>query len=435
MQSGVASADAPIPRTRGIVVAGLSWVALVVIAHLWGTALARADPGIKLHAPPLFGHFDLRLGLKTVPAVMVALMVVVLGPLATRRLSWWGLVLVSTSSAVAWAVALAYMNGIDALTAPLERSTEYLSVVPQVSSVSDFVADYVDRLRSYPIHVKGHPPGAVVMLTWVERIGLGGSAWAAALVIAAGACSVPAALSGLRNLSSEERARRSAPFLVLAPAALWIATSMDALFAGVSAVAVALVVVALTRSGLRSDLPAAAGGLLGGCALLLTYGAAPLAVIVAAAALARRRVRPVAIAAAATVAVLAAAAAWGFSWPQGLQATENLYRDGVARDRPYAFFVVSNLAAFALVVGPAAAAGLTRLFSDRGRVLVLGALVALIAADLSGLSKGEVERIWLPFAPWVLLAAGALPERSTRAWLAVQALTSLGIAVFVRTPW
>ena len=435
MRSGVVSADAPIPRTRGIVVAGVSWVALVVIAHLWGTALVRADPSIKLHAPPLFGHFDSRLGLKTVPAVMVALMVVVLGPLATRRLSWWGLVLVSTSSAVAWAVALAYVNGIDALTAPLERSTEYLSVVPQVSSVSDFVADYVDRLRSYPIHVKGHPPGAVVVLTWLERIGLGGSTWAAALVIAAGACSVPAALSALRNLSSEERARRSAPFLVLAPAALWIATSMDALFAGVSAVAVALVVVALTRSGLRSDLPAAAGGLLGGCALLLTYGAAPLAVIVAAVAVARRRVRPVAIAAAATIAVLAAAAAWGFSWPQGLQATGNLYRAGVASDRPYAFFVVSNLAAFALVVGPAATAGLTRLFSDRGRVLVLGALVALIAADLSGLSKGEVERIWLPFAPWVLLAAGALPERSTRAWLAVQALIALGIAVFVRTPW
>jgi len=156
---------------------------------------------------------------------------------------------------------------------------------------------------------------------------------------------------------------------------------------------------------------------------------------VVAVALARRRVRPVVVAAMTTVAVLAAAAAWGFSWPQGLQATGNLYRAGVASDRPYAFFVVSNLAAFALVVGPAAVAGLTRLFSDRGRVLVLGALVALIAADLSGLSKGEVERIWLPFAPWVLLATGALPERSTRAWLAVQALIALGIAVFVRTPW
>jgi hypothetical protein len=431
----VAEPGARITRRRAILVSGLSWVALVATAHLWGTALVRIDPAIKLHAPPLFGHFDTRLGLEIVPAVIVALIVVALGPLASRRLSWRGLLMVSAFAAAAWAVALSYVNGIDALTAPLERSTEYLSVVPQVSSVSDFVAGYVDRLRSYPIHVKGHPPGPVVVLTWLERIGLGGSAWATVLVITAGALTVPAALSALCSISSEERARRSAPFLVLAPAALWIATSMDALFAGVSALAVALMVVALTRSGLRSDLPAAAGGLLGGCALLLTYGAAPLAVIVAAVAVARRRLRPVVIAAVATVAVLASAAASGFSWPHGLVATGDLYRNGVAGDRPYAFFVVSNLAAFGLAVGPAAAAGLTRLSSDRGRLLVLGALTAVIAADLSGLSKGEVERIWLPFVPWVLLAAGGLSERSTRPWLAAQALLALGIAVFVRTPW
>ena len=281
--------------------------------------------------------------------------------------------MVSTLAAAGWAVALAYVNGFEALTAPLERSTEYLSVVPQVSSVSDFVADFSDRLRSYPIHVKGHPPGAVVVLTWLDRIGLGGSAWATALVIAAGALTVPAALIALCSISSEERARRSAPFLALAPAALWIATSMDALFAGASAGVVALVVVAVTCSGTRSDMLAAVGGLLGGCALLLTYGAAPLALIATVVALARRRLRPVVVAAVATVAVLAAAAAWGFSWPHGLGATGDLYRDGVAGDRPYAFFVLSNLAAFGLAVGPAAAAGLTRLSSDRGRLLVLGA--------------------------------------------------------------
>ncbi|MDQ3661727.1 MAG: hypothetical protein M3454_11845 [Actinomycetota bacterium] len=422
-------------RARGFVVAGLFWAALVATTHLWGTALVTEDSGIKLHAPPLFGHFDPRFGLKIVPAAVVALIVVGFGPLLTKRLPWRGLLLVCASTAAVWAVALAYVNGIDALSAPLERSTEYLSVVPQVSSVGAFVAGYIAELPGYPIHVKGHPPGAIVLLTWLERIGLGGSAWAAALVIAAGASTVPAVLIALRTISSEERARRSALFLVLAPAALWIATSMDALFAGVSAGAVALVVVALTRSGTSGDVWAAAGGLLGGCALLLSYGAAPLVAIPAAVGLARRRLRPLVIAAVAAGVLLVASAAWGFSWPQGLLATENLYRAGVASDRPYAFFVVANLAAFGLAVGPATAAGLTRVFSDRGRLLVLGALTAVIAADLSGLSKGEVERIWLPFAPWMLLAAGELPESSTRAWLALQALIALGIAVFVRTPW
>ena len=43
-------------------------------------------------------------------------------------------------------------------------------------------------------------------------------------------------------------------------------------------------------------------------------------------------------------------------------------------------------------------------------LLVGGGLAAVAIADLSGMSKGEVERIWLPFLPWVLLAAAALPQ-------------------------
>ena len=36
-----------------------------------------------------------------------------------------------------------------------------------------------------------------------------------------------------------------------------------------------------------------------------------------------------------------------------------------------------------------------------------GALTAIVIADVSGLSKAEVERIWLPFLPWLVVAAGA----------------------------
>ena len=40
---------------------------------------------------------------------------------------------------------------------------------------------------------------------------------------------------------------------------------------------------------------------------------------------------------------------------------------------------------------------------DRGAwLLVGGALAALALADVTGLSKGEVERIWLPFMPWIV---------------------------------
>ncbi|CAM5268894.1 hypothetical protein STENM223S_01006 [Streptomyces tendae] len=41
--------------------------------------------------------------------------------------------------------------------------------------------------------------------------------------------------------------------------------------------------------------------------------------------------------------------------------------------------------------------------------LVAAALLALLAADLSGMSKAETERIWLPFALWILPSCAFLP--------------------------
>jgi len=59
--------------------------------------------------------------------------------------------------------------------------------------------------------------------------------------------------------------------------------------------------------------------------------------------------------------------------------------------------------------------------------------VSLAAADLSGLSRGETERIWLIFVPWIGLAAAALARR--RAWLAAQLALALALQAGVRSPW
>jgi hypothetical protein len=66
-------------------------------------------------------------------------------------------------------------------------------------------------------------------------------------------------------------------------------------------------------------------------------------------------------------------------------------------------------------------------------VLVWAALGALLAADLSGMSKAETERIWLPFVMW-LLAAGAL-VREVRVWLAAQAVVALLLNHLLLTGW
>jgi hypothetical protein len=155
----------------------------------------------------------------------------------------------------------------------------------------------------------------------------------------------------------------------------------------------------------------------------------------------RRRLRPLVVAAIVAAAVGTAFLAAGFSWLDGVHATRARYFAGIGGERPYAAFFVANLACLALVLGPAIAVALARLRDRRVWLLVGAALVAIALADLSGMSKGEVERIWLPFVPWVLLAGGAMV--ATRAgrvaaaprWLAVQAATALTLQTLVHTPW
>ncbi|MDT0420843.1 hypothetical protein [Streptomyces evansiae] len=65
--------------------------------------------------------------------------------------------------------------------------------------------------------------------------------------------------------------------------------------------------------------------------------------------------------------------------------------------------------------------------------LVCAALVALLAADLSGMSKAETERIWLPFTVWLPPAAALLP--GPRLWLTAQAVLALLLNHLLLTSW
>jgi methylthioxylose transferase len=69
------------------------------------------------------------------------------------------------------------------------------------------------------------------------------------------------------------------------------------------------------------------------------------------------------------------------------------------------------------------------------RLLPLAALAAILVADASGLSKAEVERIWLPFAVWLVAGAALIPPRRRRRWLAVAAATALLVNHLLLTTW
>ena len=401
--------------------------AAVVLAHIADTS------EWKLPAAPFFGQWDLRVGWRVMFPTGLGVAVVIWGPRLAARLSWPWLLMTTSAASVAWAVALAIVDGGGALAAPLTNDHDYLAVVPQIHSAGTFLDTFVDRLPAFPTHVQGHPPGMPLLFWAGDRVGLAGPGWAAGIVLGGWALVAPAMLVMVDDLAGRQPARRVAPFLVVLPAAVWAATSADALFAGVVATATALVVLASGRRGAAAALLAIGGGVLGGGALLLTYGAAPLALVAAAVAAVRRRVDVVLLAGAGACAVLGAAAGAGFWWPDGLVATRVQYERGVADLRPATYFLWANLVVFAVACGPAAVAGLAHV---RGRMgLMVGAgLGALLVADLSLLSKGEVERIWLLFVPFVAVAAVAL-HRHIRAWLAATAVTGLAMQVMLRSPW
>src|SRR5690606_25001679 len=146
--------------------------------------------------------------------------------------------------AVAWAVALAVGDGWDRLTEPLTNAHEYEPYAARVDDLGELLRTYVDRQPDLPVHLQSHPPGPVVVAWALDGVGLGGAGWFAALVIAGWGVAAGAALVAARALAGEPAARRVAPVLALLPAAIWAATSADALFAGVAGVAIALTALA-----------------------------------------------------------------------------------------------------------------------------------------------------------------------------------------------
>jgi hypothetical protein len=285
---------------------------------------------------------------------------------------------------------------------------------------------------SWTTHVAGHPPGALLVFVGLDRLGLRGGGWAGLLCVLAGALVAVTVPQTVRLLGDDARARACVPFLVLLPGAVWVGVSADGLFAGVTSAGVMLLA---ARGSLK---PLLGGALLGlGCYLsygLLLMAAPALAVVVL------RRSRTVLLAGLLGAgAVVAAFTVCGFDWLTGYHLVQQRYYQGLASRRPYLYWVWADLAILAVSAGPAAVAALSRTAgraqAGAARWLPLAALAAILAADLSGFSKAEVERIWLPFAVWLLAATGLLPAADRRRWLVVQAVIALLINHLLLTTW
>jgi len=405
----------------------------------------------SLHAvrpfAPLAGYVEARVGPGTPVALVLAALAVWHGFVLAARLPWWALLVTTYAVAVAWTLSLALVDGGPGLTREIVNHNEYLPTARRIHDVPAMLRGFVDRIPagvpgSWETHVAGHPPGALLLFVGLVALGLG-SALASALVVTLVGCTTPVAvLVTVRRLGAEDVARRVAPFLALAPAAIWVGVSADGVFAAVAAWGLAAVAAATASTG-----PAGrwgwglAGGLLLGACLLLSYGLLLLAPLVLAVLLAGRSWRPLPAVALGAVVPVAVFAALGFRLWEAYPVLQDRYWAGIAAGRPAAYWFWGDLAALAIAAGPALGAGLGSLVAAGRRsprvvrLLVGAAALAVVAADASRMSKAEVERIWLPFVPWLLLATACLPERWRRPALGGQVVVALLVQHLVLTNW
>jgi methylthioxylose transferase len=415
-----------------LAVAGAS--VAVAVAVVWGRWLREQNRRITVGAAPFLGRWEWRWSPWIALSVLVSIAVVAAWPIVWRRASDSALPWLATFVSAVWALALACARGPNELALPLGRAFEYLAAVPLVGDDPiGFLDRFVRDLESFPVHVEAHPPGLVLTLWAMGRIGIGGIVGTTVLTLLL-ALTTPAAVGlTVRRVAGNDWASRTALIVGFTPSMVWTVTSTDAMFMGIAAWMTWLGVEAAHR---RSDALAVVTGLVAGVLLTYAYSAPlyglPLAVVL----LAQRRWRTIVVSVVAACVPVALMALGGFWLLDGLNATRERYGETVARFRPYSYFVFANLAVLATSLGPAVVGGLTRLRDRRMWWLVGGALAAMMIANLSGLSKAETERIWLPFVPWIALAAAAVvTERHARLLVGANVAIALGLQLLLNTPW
>lgn len=433
------------------------WIGVgVAVALMAAAMIIPAVTGWNVRVmsfPPLHAEWDPRVGVGTIPAVILAVAAIRWATDAAARVSWRMLLLGSFVVSAAWMASLALVDGLDGIGVILDTQYEYLRTARAVTDFPATLQEYISRIPldsvdNWPVHIAGHPPGALLFFVVLVHLGLGSGLAAGWVVLAVGATTPVAVLLTLHRLGAETGARAAAPFLVMGSAAIWVAVSGDGMFGAFAAWGLcALAFAATSGSRLRLVGWSVLAGLLLGYCVMLSYGLPLLGILAVAILVLARTWKPLPWAIGAAVLVVLAFAAFGFSWWDAYPVLVERYWDGIATRRPSTYWVWGNLAALAFSAGPLVGAAVaatirrsrgirTALTTDRVvMVLALAATLTIAIADASSMSKAEVERIWLPFVPWLLVGAALLPEKWRRIGFAAQVVFALIVQHLLFTGW
>lgn len=382
--------------------------------------------------------------LGAVAALLGGATLVVLGPLLLR-VRWHPVVV---------AAALYFLGLVAALTVNLARDglmgwthifdlegglsqshaiNEYLPGLPGLDhGVRNYLDRFAEVVTSQSVNVAGHPPGPLLLASWVGATTPSGLA---ALVVGIGAFVVPLAYRLAWTLHGDEHVGRLAGLLCAASplTLLFGVTSFDFAFAAFGALAACGLVAERWRWRTFGLLAFAWASLMswallaiGAWAVLVVWwrdGWRPALVLGALAGLA--------------VAALqgALAARYGYDPIGTLRATEQVYRDSLAQVRPYWFWVVGSPVAWAVMLGPViVAAALRGAVAARDAAAIAIVAIVMIAA-VGGFTKAETERIWLSFVPLACVAAAPYLRAAPRLAVASLVVQALVVQLLMNTVW
>lgn len=439
MEPGRAGSKRPLLAGPGARTA-IALAAIAVATIAIGLSIRAATEGLGAPLPPFFAIWDPladSAALLWVPLLGLSL----LGAVALLRSSiglgafLLGALVLALLARLAVAAA---REGVDGWYAVFgldpEAGNEYLPAVPALESLGlrDFFDRFAELSPTLPIHPSAHPPG---MLLTIDAFGLDDPRGLAAFSIGAGALAVPLTYVLGRRVGLDGRAARAATLLLaFSPAAmLYGVVSTDAMYATLGTGAAVLLLD--PRLGVR-----VLGGLVLAFASFFHWALLALGAFAAVVTLLRRGPRP-----AIELALIAGAVVLGFYGvlhavsgfdPIGaIRAAGEAYDLGISNARPYLYWLFGSPVAFAVALGlPTAWYAARSLGTGNEAAIALAAIIAV--SVLIGLTKAEVERIWLFMGPLAAVAASVLvPERRMPAILGFLAAQALATSLLLETIW
>ncbi|GAA4246183.1 membrane protein [Dactylosporangium darangshiense] len=392
----------------------LCWLLLGLGGLVLAALAVQLDARLGTASAPFLGRYKIRVGPGSVlaPAVAAATLWLAASGRFTR-LRWHEIQLFGYTAGLAWAIALALVDGWSGLTKTLGSPEEYLGDVRQVGdSPLTYLRHFTAAAADHSVASRGHPPGPVLFLWALQRIGVTDHIVLGFLITAVSVLTIPLVLAAVRDSVGEEAARRYLPVLVLAPYAIWTAVSLDGLVAVLGAAAI---VSGLRASRRRVRGWAATGwavlaGLLIGLASLFSYSAPWLGLSLVCVYFARRRASLNVLSGIGALLPVLGAQLLGFGWADGLVAAETDYASRVAPYRSVLWWSAISVVVLLLAAGPPLYASARKVRNTAMWPFLAGAGAAVVFTILAGLARGGVEHAWLPFFPWLTVAAVA-PER------------------------